>query len=71
MATLKLGKGFYAEFEDYGDANNCFIIKGNQSNSLQIVEDYGYIGIEEDEEPTLVPESIIAKAVAWAESLGY
>jgi hypothetical protein len=71
MSTLRLGKGFIAEFEDYGDTNNCYIMKGNQSNSLQIVQDYGCIGIEEDEEPTPVPDSIVAKALAWAESLGY
>jgi len=72
MATLRLGKGFIAEFEDYGDTNNCYITKGNQYNSLQYVEDYGCIGMDGDiEEPTPVPQSIINKALAWAESLGY
>ena len=73
MATLRLGQGFIAEFEEYGNSNNCYIIKGNQSNSLQVVQDYGCIGIEEfdDEKPTPVPESIINKALTWAESLGY
>lgn len=71
MTTLRLGKGFTAHFEEEGDSNNCFIVKGNQSNSLQAVQDWGCIGIEEDEEPTQVPEAIIAKALTWAESLGY
>lgn len=71
MLIKKLAQGFTAEFERTGPtSNNCYLIKGDQGGSLAAVEANGVLDAYADN-PIVVPDSVLAQAMKWAQCNGY